>query len=61
MQTMNELIKQKTLNKAYNGIFDCAFRVAKEEGKKAFWKGNASNLIRFYPNESLNFIMKSMF
>jgi solute carrier family 25 (mitochondrial adenine nucleotide translocator), member 4/5/6/31 len=49
MQTMPELIKQGRLKRPYSNVLDCFHRVTKEEGKRAFWKGNCSNLLKFYP------------
>lgn len=49
MQTMQELILQGTLRHPYQNSLDCCKRVFKEEGKVAFFKGNASNLLKFYP------------
>lgn len=46
------------LQKSYEGILDCARRVTKEEGIRAFWKGNAANLTRFYTSETFNFVFK---
>lgn len=58
MQTMQELIKQGRLNRPYSNVVDCFRRVTVEEGRKAFWKGNCSNLLKFYPAEGLNWISK---
>lgn len=49
MQTMQELVLQGTLRHPYQNSIECCKRVLKEEGKVAFWKGNASNLLKFYP------------
>lgn len=35
-------------------------RVLREEGFFAFWKGNLSNLMRFYPSETINFTVKEV-
>jgi hypothetical protein len=48
MQTMPELVKMGTLNRVYSGVIDCMKRVRIEEGPRAFFKGNAAKLIRFY-------------
>lgn len=61
MQTMQELIHQGRLAKPYSNVVDCFHRVTIEEGKSAFWKGNCSNLLKFYPSEALNWISKEMF
>lgn len=61
MQTMQELINQGRLKTPYNNVLDCFRRVIVEEGKKAFWKGNCSNLLKFYPAEALNWASKEFF
>ena len=58
MQTMQELIKQGRLSRPYSNVVDCFYRVTIQEGKRAFWKGNCSNLLKFYPAEALNWISK---
>jgi len=42
---MDEMIKAGTLEKKYAGIMDCGKRVASEEGVKALWKGNGTNVL----------------
>lgn len=42
----------------YNGIIDCFVRVAKEQGLKAFWRGNLTNIIRYFPTQAFNFAFK---
>jgi len=42
----------------YNGIVDCFTRVFKEEGLLAFWRGNLSNVIRYFPTTAINFAVK---
>lgn len=61
MQTMPDLIIQKQVEVPYKGSFDCFKRVYLEEGFMAFWKGNGSNLLRFYPAEALTFFLKDVF
>jgi len=49
----------------YNGIVDCFTRVAAEQGISAFWRGNVTNIIRYFPTQAFNFafkdIIKAMF
>lgn len=33
----------------YTGIVDCFTRVVNEEGVKYLWRGNTSNVIRYFP------------
>lgn len=42
----------------YTGIIDCFTRVAKEQGIKAFWRGNFTNVIRYFPTQAFNFAFK---
>jgi solute carrier family 25 (adenine nucleotide translocator) protein 4/5/6/31 len=37
--------------KRYNGIGDCARRVAAEQGAAAFWRGNLVNCLRYAPQQ----------
>lgn len=42
----------------YNGIVDCFSRVASEQGISAFWRGNLTNIIRYFPTQAFNFAFK---
>jgi solute carrier family 25 (adenine nucleotide translocator) protein 4/5/6/31 len=42
----------------YNGIVDCFTRVAAEQGIGAFWRGNLTNIIRYFPTQAFNFAFK---
>ncbi len=44
--------------KRYTGIIDCFVRVGKEQGIKAFWRGNLTNIIRYFPTQAFNFAFK---
>jgi solute carrier family 25 (adenine nucleotide translocator) protein 4/5/6/31 len=39
----------------YNGIVDVLVRIPREEGFFAYWKGNATNVLRYFPTQALNF------
>lgn len=43
------MIKKGTLDRKYEGIGDCLRRIKKNEGVKAFWKGNFTNVLRYFP------------
>jgi len=43
------MIKAGTLERKYDGISDCAKRVVANEGFSALWKGNAANVVRYFP------------
>jgi len=44
--------------KRYTGIMDVFTRVASEQGVKAFWRGNFTNVIRYFPTQAFNFAFK---
>jgi len=42
----------------YTGIANCFSRVYKEQGLAAFWRGNFTNVIRYFPTQAFNFAFK---
>jgi len=42
----------------YTGIGDCFVRVYKEQGLGAFWRGNFTNVLRYFPTQAFNFAFK---
>jgi solute carrier family 25 (mitochondrial adenine nucleotide translocator), member 4/5/6/31 len=42
----------------YTGIINCFTRVASEQGISAFWRGNLTNVIRYFPTQAFNFAFK---
>jgi solute carrier family 25 (adenine nucleotide translocator) protein 4/5/6/31 len=42
----------------YTGIGNCFRRVATEQGLGAFWRGNFTNCIRYFPTQALNLASK---
>lgn len=61
LQNMDAMIKNGALEHPYTGIVDCTQRVVKEEGVKALWKGNGTNVLRYFPTQALNFSLKDYF
>jgi solute carrier family 25 (adenine nucleotide translocator) protein 4/5/6/31 len=61
LQNVEAMIKAGTLDKPYLGIGDCAKRIVADEGVKALWKGNGTNVIRYFPTQALNFSLKDYF
>ena len=61
VQNQGEMIKQGTLDRPYNGVVDCLMRTLKTEGVYALWRGNLSNVIRYFPTQALNFAFKDKF
>jgi len=45
----------------YNGIVNCFSRVASEQGIASFWRGNFTNVIRYFPTQAFNFAFKDTF
>ncbi|PAV89734.1 hypothetical protein WR25_11208 [Diploscapter pachys] len=52
-----ELLAQKP----YNGILDAALRVSKEQGVSSFWRGNFTNVVRYFPTQALNFAFNDFY
>jgi len=42
----------------YTGIGNCFSRVYQEQGLGAFWRGNVTNCIRYFPTQAFNFAFK---
>jgi len=42
----------------YTGIINCFVRVRAEQGFLAFWRGNFTNVIRYFPTQAFNFAFK---
>merc|ERR1712151_1291811 len=42
----------------YTGIVNCFSRVASDQGIGAFWRGNGTNIIRYFPTQAFNFAFK---
>ncbi|KAF8375386.1 hypothetical protein PRIPAC_81815, partial [Pristionchus pacificus] len=45
----------------YTGIMDAFVRVPKEQGFLSFWRGNATNVLRYFPTQALNFAFNDLF
>jgi len=56
-QDANPLIKSGKVAR-YTGIANCFQRVYSEQGLKAFWRGNFTNVIRYFPTQAFNFAFK---
>jgi solute carrier family 25 (adenine nucleotide translocator) protein 4/5/6/31 len=56
-QDANPLIKSGQVAR-YTGIGNCFSRVYKEQGMAAFWRGNFTNVIRYFPTQAFNFAFK---
>ncbi|CAM9478006.1 unnamed protein product [Laminaria digitata] len=56
-QDANPRIKSGEIPR-YTGIGNCFTRVYQEQGLKAFWRGNMTNIIRYFPTQAFNFAFK---
>lgn len=61
IQNQDEMLKSGRLSEPYKGITDCFVRVIKDEGVLALWRGNAVNVLRYFPTQALNFAFKDHF
>jgi len=61
LQNMDAMLKAGSLTEPYTGIGNCANRIVSEEGVKALWKGNGTNVLRYFPTQALNFSFKDYF
>jgi len=50
-----------TLERPYTGMLDCLTTTVKNEGPKGLWKGNFTNVLRYFPTQALNFSFKDYF
>lgn len=56
-QDANPRIKSGEIPR-YTGIGNCFTRVRAEQGIAAFWRGNMTNVIRYFPTQAFNFAFK---
>ena len=56
-QDSNPLIRSGEVER-YKGIGDCFTRVHQEQGLGAFWRGNFTNVLRYFPTQAFNFAFK---
>jgi len=58
IQNQGEMLKSGKLKEPYTSIGNCFARIASEEGINAYWKGNWTNVLRYFPTQALNFMIK---
>ncbi|KAI7827691.1 mitochondrial carrier domain-containing protein [Gamsiella multidivaricata] len=61
LQNQDELIKAGRLSHPYRGVTDCFKRVVVDEGFVSLWRGNGTNVLRYFPTQALNFAFKDYF
>ena len=57
-QDANPSIKSGQV-KRYDGVSDCFRRIYQEQGVTAFWRGNFTNILRYFPTQAFNFAFKN--
>merc|ERR1712072_806212 len=60
MGDANPLIRSGEVPR-YTGIVDCFKRINSEQGFAAFWRGNFTNCIRYFPTQAFNLSFKDTF
>jgi solute carrier family 25 (adenine nucleotide translocator) protein 4/5/6/31 len=58
IQNQDAALASGKLKQRYTGIANCFTRVVSEEGVAALWKGNFTNVLRYFPTQALNFMFK---
>ncbi|EPQ51136.1 ATP ADP antiporter [Gloeophyllum trabeum ATCC 11539] len=61
MQNQGAMLANGRLDRPYAGILDCFKRTYTNEGLYSFWRGNSTNIIRYFPTQALNFAFKDTF
>lgn len=61
LQNQDEMIKAGRLSQPYRGIGDCFKRNINEEGVASMWRGNGTNVLRYFPTQAFNFAFKDYF
>ncbi|KAM7492229.1 hypothetical protein LguiA_035150 [Lonicera macranthoides] len=61
IQNQDEMLKTGRLSEPYKGITNCFARTVKDEGILSLWRGNSTNVIRYFPTQALNFAFKDYF
>merc|ERR550519_2238723 len=51
-------MKQVRLEARYIGVKDCITRTLTNEGVFSFWRGNFASVLRYFPQQALNFAFK---
>ena len=56
-QAANPLIRSGEIPR-FSGITDCFTRVAREQGMTSFWRGNLTNVLRYFPTQAINVALR---
>lgn len=60
LQTQNTSTQIVPAHK-YRGTVDCVLRVYRDQGLLSFWRGNSANLVRYFPQQAINFACKDQY
>uniref|UniRef100_H2YEW9 ADP/ATP translocase n=1 Tax=Ciona savignyi TaxID=51511 RepID=H2YEW9_CIOSA len=52
---------QITPGQQYKGIIDCLVRLPKEQGVLSYWRGNLTNVYRYFFAQALNFAFRDLY
>jgi solute carrier family 25 (adenine nucleotide translocator) protein 4/5/6/31 len=55
------LIGYGRLTKPYTGIYECCKRVITEEGIASLWRGNTADIVRYFPQQALDFAFRDTY
>jgi len=58
IQNQGELLKQGRLERPFKSILDCSVTTLRNEGLLSFWRGNLASVLRYFPQQALNFAFK---
>jgi len=58
MQNQGAMIASGRLSHPYSGIMDAFARTYSNEGVISFWRGNGTNVLRYFPTQAINFAAK---
>ena len=61
LQCESELLKSRKINSLYSRPFNCFSRILKEEGWKAFFKGNFTKIIKYFPSQFAQMLFATNF
>ncbi|KAI0073275.1 ATP:ADP antiporter [Panus rudis PR-1116 ss-1] len=61
IQNQGAMIANGRLDRPYTGITDCFRRTYQVEGFASFWRGNGTNVLRYFPTQALNFAFKDTY